>query len=183
MKILFINACVRKESRTLVLANELLSGLPGEIEELKLIDLNLKPLDERRISSRLKDEHEQVLAKEFANADIIVIAAPLWDLSFPALLKLYVENISIGGITFKYTENGIVGLCKAKKLYYVSTSGGTFIPNFGYEYIKALSNVMFGIKEVLHFEAEGLDVWENNIEDILNDAIIKIEDHFTEEKE
>jgi FMN-dependent NADH-azoreductase len=183
MKILFINACVRKESRTLVLANELLSGLPGEIEELKLVELNLKPLDEQRINSRLINEDEQVYAKQFAAADIIVIAAPMWDLSFPALLKLYVENITIKGITFKYTETGIVGLCKAKKLYYISTSGGSFVPDFGYEYIKALSNVMFGISNVEIFKAEGLDIWGNNVEEILDSAIIKIEDHLLNVKE
>ena len=49
MKILFINACVRKESRTLLLANELLSGLRGEIIEVFLPSLNLKPLDEKMI--------------------------------------------------------------------------------------------------------------------------------------
>lgn len=175
MKILFVNACVRKDSRTILLARELLSNLNGEITEIFLPSLDLKPLTEEKITSRLTNSNEQVLAKQFSEANIIVIAAPMWDMSFPALLKLYVENICIKGVTFKYTENGIKGLCKCKKLYYVSTSGGQFIYNFGFEYIKALSNIMFGIKEVELFTAEGLDIWGNDQSKIIDEAIKKIE--------
>ena len=182
MKILFINACVRKESRTFKLATELLAGLNGEIQTVNLEDLDLKPLNEERISKRLTDEKEQVLAKQFAGSDIIVIAAPMWDLSFPALVKLYIENISISGVTFKYTEKGIVGLCKAKRLYYISTSGGAFVPNFGFEYIKALSNVMYGIDDVKLFNAEGLDIWGNNVESVLSEATKKIEEYIKTSK-
>ena len=181
MKILFVNACVRKESRTLLLANELLAGISGEIDEIHLPSEGLMPLTEERITSRLNNLEEQKYAKQFAEADTIVIAAPLWDLSFPSILKVYVENICISGITFKYTEHGIVGLCKAKKIYYVSTAGGVDYPDFGFNYIKTLANMMFGIKEVVRFSAEGLDVWGNNIEQILETTIEKIEEHTKKE--
>ena len=181
MKILFINACVRKESRTLLLANELLSGLRGEIEEVHLPSLNLLPLNEERIAKRTIDPNYQVYEKQFANDDTIVIAAPLWDLSFPAILKIYIENISIGGITFKYGENGPIGLCKAKRILYVSTSGGINYPDFGFNYIKALANMMFGINEVERFSAEGLDVWGNNVEAILEKTIEEIEAYIEKE--
>ena len=48
MKILFINACVRKESRTFKLATELLAGLNGEIQTVCLEELDLRPLNEER---------------------------------------------------------------------------------------------------------------------------------------
>ena len=52
-------------------------------------------------------------ARQFAAADRIVIAAPLWDLSFPAQLKVYLENIYVTGIVTKYSEAGEpVGLCR-----------------------------------------------------------------------
>lgn len=175
MKVLFINACVRKESRTHLLATELLAGINGNIDTLNLIDLDLKPLSEEMINTRLSDPNEQVYAKQFAEADIIVIAAPMWDLSFPALLKLYIENISITGITFKYTETGIVGLCKAKKLYYVSTAGGVFVKDYGFEYIKSLAETLYGIEEVKLYYAEGLDIWGNDVEAILKNTLNKIE--------
>lgn len=54
-------------------------------------------------------------AKEFASADAVVIAAPYWDFSFPAVLKQYLEAITIVGLTFYYTEEGFPkGLCKAE---------------------------------------------------------------------
>ena len=53
-------------------------------------------------------------ARQFAQADEIIIAAPFWDLSFPAVLKSYLEQINVVGITFRYTPEGIPeGLCRA----------------------------------------------------------------------
>ena len=79
------------------------------------------------------------LAKQFKDADEILIAAPFWDLSFPALLKNYIERVSVAGLTFKYTLTGSVGLCKAKRILYFSTCGGfTNGRHLGYEYIKAV---------------------------------------------
>ena len=58
-------------------------------------------------------------------ADIIVIAAPYWDLSFPAQLKDYIERVNAVGVTFDYDQEGIpYGLCRAKKLVYITTAGG-----------------------------------------------------------
>ena len=44
-EILFINACIRTDSRTLELAHHVLAQLPGETEEVKLYEANLSPLD------------------------------------------------------------------------------------------------------------------------------------------
>lgn len=182
MKILFINACAREESRTLILAKELLLGLPGQIEEVNLFEIDLKPLNAKRIVTRLIDSKEQVYAKQFAQADIIVIAAPLWDLSFPSVLKVYIENITISGITFKYTDIGPKGLCNAKVLYYVSTSGGNYVKDFGYEYVKSLCNVLFGIKNTECFTADRLDIYGSNISEILENSIEEI-NTYTNKKE
>ena len=129
--ILYVNACVREESRTDRLARKLLRKL-GDFNELKLSDENLKPLNkeslERRTELVLKGQFDNDMfkyARQFAEADIIVISAPFWDLSFPAILKTYLENIYITGLVSKYDINGVpVGMCKASKLYYVTTAGG-----------------------------------------------------------
>ena len=92
-KILFINACVRKNSRTLELTRCILDKLSGEICEINLEQENLKPLDgnvlekrERLVSENDFSDEMFRYAKKFADADTIVIAAPYWDLAFPALL-------------------------------------------------------------------------------------------------
>ena len=116
------------------------------------------------------------LARQFAEADTIVIAAPYWDLSFPAALKQYIEKINVLGITFEYTAEGYpMGLCKADKLYYVMTAGGNYVPEeFGYGYIKALAENFYGIKEVKLIKATGLDIYGNDPEKIMAEAVNSI---------
>ncbi|MGN1131225.1 MAG: NAD(P)H-dependent oxidoreductase [Ruminococcus sp.] len=177
-KVLHINCCPRKESRTKRLADALLQKL-GDYEELKLYDEKIIPLNEERLEHRTAliekgnyNDESFKYANQFADADIIVISAPFWDLSFPSILKIYIENIYVTGIVSKYSDNGSpLGLCKAKKLYFVTTSGGPFDERFGYEYIRALALEYFGIKDVALIKAEMLDIDGNDAEKILLDAI------------
>jgi FMN-dependent NADH-azoreductase len=177
-KILFINACVRPNSRTLELANYVLTRLLGVVEEIKLYEkelppLTLKELDIRDKSAKKKDFSSDIfnLAKQFSSADVIVLAAPYWDLMFPAVVKNYFENITVNGLTFAYGENGIpYGLCKAKKLIYVTTSGGPIVYNFGFDYITALAKCFYGITEVQFVSAQGLDVYGANVSKIIEEA-------------
>ena len=171
MSTLFINACIRPESRTLKLAKELLSKLEKETgapaEVLNLEDKNLRPLSNADIAKRDKaaatgDFSDPFFrhAKQFAEADIIVMAAPYWDLSFPALVKLYFEAITVCGIVFRYTPEGYPqGLCKAKKFYYVTTSGGYIGEfDFGFQYARAVATKLYGIPEAECIKKEGLDI-------------------------
>ena len=107
MSVLFINACVRENSRTLVLAKKILSDISGEITEVDLNRQELAPLKRELLEKRENliksgDMNDPIFdhARQFANADEIVIAAPFWDLSFPAILKAYMERITVSGITF-----------------------------------------------------------------------------------
>ena len=179
-KILFVNACVRKESRTRYLARQVLSRLEGMITEVKPAAITKPIVSERFILSRNDATARRVFsdsayapAKQFAEADIIVIAAPYWDLSFPAILKAYFEQINVVGLTFEYTEDGRPqGLCKAQRLIYVTTSGGPIISDeYGYSYIKALAQTFYGIQDVSQVKAEGLDVIGANVEEILKKAL------------
>ena len=175
-KILFINACVRPCLRTLELAKTLLQRLKGEILEVRLQEMPMAALDlnglEKRDQAAQKNDFSDPVftaAKQFAAADIIVIAAPYWDLMFPATLKTYLENITISGITFRYSEQGRPeSLCKAKALHYVTTSGGFIGQNdFGFSYVEALAQNFFGISEIHRYAAEGLDIFGADVETIL----------------
>ena len=182
-KILFVNACVRESSRTLELAECVLNTLSGEREEVDLYKIALSPLDAEGIEAREKASSANdfsdpafKLAAQFAKADIIVIAAPYWDLMFPAVVKNYFESVTVSGLTFVYGENGIPkGLCKAKRLIYVTTSGGPIIHNFGYEYAAALAKSFYGIGEVRCISAQGLDIKGADVENIMNSAKKSIE--------
>lgn len=163
-KILFINACVRENSRTLILTKEVLKKLNGEIREVNLEKEAIRPLNGKRLKKRDRLIENGELgnrmfrfAKDFAEADKIVIAAPFWDLSFPSLVKIYFEAIMVAGITFKYTSGKPEGLCRAKSLKYITTSGGPVFEDFGYTYVKSLSENFFGIEDVSCCRAENLD--------------------------
>lgn len=177
MKILFVNACVREQSRTLGLARRLLSRIPAEVTEIHLEQAPVGPLTRDSLAERDRLLSEGKLtdasfdwARQFAQADCIVIAAPYWDFGFPALLKIFLERITVAGITFRYDGGRPVGLCKAKKLFYVTTAGGPVLCDFGYPYVKSLAQNLYGIGETICIRAENLDIDGADIVSILERA-------------
>lgn len=185
MKVLFVNACVRStDSRTYQLCKDYIAKLPedAQVVEVNLDEAGIKPLDKELLKRRdallaLKNFDDPMFsyAKQIMEADHVIIGAPYWDLSFPALLKIYLEQCSVTGLTYIYNEKGIPeGQCKAKSLSYITTSGGPIGDfNFGYDYIKGLC-LLFGIPKTHFASAEALDVWGNDIDAIMAGAKEKI---------
>lgn len=130
-KVLYIDCCIRREnSRSKELAEFFIDQLEktGEyvMERLCLMDENLSYfsdgffLQREALLAEGKFDHPRFrYAHRFAAADKIVIAAPFWDLSFPALLKVYIENLCVDGITFHSDETGLHGLCKADHMVFL----------------------------------------------------------------
>ena len=116
-EVLLVDCCVRREeSRTARLARAFVKGLDEAQYTVSVIrpdEERMRPLTRESLRERDRLLAEGALgrprfdyAKQFAGADVVVFAAPFWDMSFPALLKIYVENISVEGITFRTTEQG-----------------------------------------------------------------------------
>ena len=177
--LLYINACCRTDSRTARLAKRLISRLDDTVSEVRTGELRFPVMEESFLNRRdcavaAQDFSDPLFAlgKEFSAADAIVIAAPFWDLSYPASLKQYFEQINIPHVTFYYDDQGVPrGLCKAKKLYYVTTAGGPiFNAEYGYGYIRELAQSFYGIPDVRMIKAEGLDIIGADIEGILREA-------------
>ena len=177
---LFINACVRRDSRTRLLADELLKRWDEPVEEVCLETLSFPVVDEAYITKRSALHAEGAfqdpiydLARQFASADRIVIAAPYWDLSFPASLKQYIELINANGVTFYYTPEGYPkSLCRASQLFYITTAGGNFVPEeYGFGYIKALAQNFYGISDVQLILAKGLDIEGADVEKIMQKSM------------
>lgn len=189
--ILWIDACVRKESRTRLLAEHVLSKLEGTVTKVDLDKEKIQPLTGNALAERSKKAEEGAFtdpvfryALQLKDADEIVISAPYWDLSFPAVLKTYLEAINIVGLTFCYTEdNRPVSMIKAKRLIYITTAGGEIVsdePGFGY--VRLVMNEFYGVCEFLYFKAENLDIIGSDPEDILNETRKEIDRTFLEEK-
>lgn len=174
MKLLFVNCCISQRgenSRTLSLARAFLEAFraahPGaEIETVRPETL----LTLRHFGPEMLNDRDALagvgawdapvfdLARQFRAADRIVVAAPFWDLSFPAALRTYIEYISANGLTYHYEADGCHGDCRAERLAYL-TSGGDVEreDSLGVLYWRQLC-AMFGIGQFDYVFAGGLDI-------------------------
>ncbi|MBQ5928058.1 MAG: NAD(P)H-dependent oxidoreductase [Oscillibacter sp.] len=169
MKLLFVDCCISqrgKESRTLALAKAYIDAFRAahpdwEVERADPMDLpplTAEFLDDRDTRKGEFSAPMFAAARQFQSADSIVVAAPYWDLSYPAQLKTYIEHISANGLCYHYTEQGCQGDCKAEKLVYL-TSGGDFEgeDSVGVLHWKQLCK-MFGIETFTYVFAGGMDI-------------------------
>jgi len=191
MKILYVDCCISQKSsgsRTSRLCNAFLDGAkksnPGlETEHLDLKNMVLSPftvpmLNERDALSQEGKFDDEIfaLARQFRDADGIVVGALFWDLIFPAQLRIYLEHIFANGVTYFYDDKGPHGKCKARWLVYL-TSGGDFAQEFsiGIEYWKQVSQ-MFGIRKFYDLFADGLDADPEHMQKYLDAACKKAAD-------
>ena len=183
-KVLFIDCCIRREhSRSKALADHFIGELQKkeeyEIETLCLMDENLSYFSEgfflqrERLLEQGNFDHPRFrYAHQFAAADKIVIAAPFWDLSFPALLKVYIENLCVDGITFHTDEQDLHGLCKADHMVYLTARGGIYKDSDmeqGSRYLEQMAG-FFGIEKYDCVAAEGLDIGAWPVEELMDQA-------------
>ena len=182
---LYIDCCIRGEqSRTKRLAEAFLA-VYGAREDVALTRLTLmdEPLipfsngffwQREGLLERGELDHPRFrYAHQFQQAQRIIIAAPFWDLSFPALLKVYIENLCVQGITFDCGETGTYGVCRAEKMLLLTSRGGALegspMDN-GTKYLSDMAT-FFGIPHFTHVAADGLDLGREPVEAILNRAI------------
>lgn len=86
---------------------------------------NLAPADERTAEQAELAAISDTLIAELQAADTIVISSPIYNFGVPASVKAWADLVARAGTTFKYTENGPVGLLEGKKAYITAASGGT----------------------------------------------------------
>ncbi|NBV01551.1 MAG: FMN-dependent NADH-azoreductase, partial [Burkholderiaceae bacterium] len=84
------------------------------------------PADQLDDAQRSVVAFSNALIAELQAADTIILAAPMYNFSIPSQLKSYFDHVARAGITFKYTEQGPVGLLQNKKVYVMTTRGGFY---------------------------------------------------------
>ena len=183
MKLLFVNACPRLEaSRTLRLARVFLSELTAlrpdvVVTEHCLPRMGLKPIDQAGLmlreplcDDRAWDHPFLRPAVEFQQADAVVIAAPYWDLAFPSMLKVWVENVYVRNLTFRYEHDQCIGLCRGREAVYITTAGSPMGDNdWGAGYMGAVL-ASLGIGGFTEVKAEGIDLEGCDVEVVLRRA-------------
>ena len=174
MKLLFVDCCISQrgaDSRTRALAEAFLQAFrevhpDAQMETVTTENLlALKPFDTAALDERdalasvgAFDAPVFAAARQFREADAVVVAAPYWDMSYPAALKAYIEHISAVGLTYHYEPDGCHGDCKARQLVYL-TSGGDFEreDSVGVVHWRQLCT-QFGIQQFDYVFAGGLDI-------------------------
>lgn len=185
-KVLFVDCCLRGEqSRTKIIADAFLSVLTDNsearvecviLDELPLTALGKREYERREalVAAGKTDDPMFDAAKQFAKADMVVVAAPFWDMGIPAKLKIYFENVSVSGITFKCNETGSLGLCNAERMVYITTRGMDIPDGSVMEqaspYLSALCK-FFGINGFDMLSAYALDVNTDQVDSIVAQAV------------
>lgn len=146
----------------------------------RLGGMRLMPLDgeafarrEALIDRRAFDDPLFAPARDLLRADAVVVAAPYWDLMFPAMLKAYIEHVFIREMTFCYREDECIGLCHASRALYLTTAGSPIgTRDFGAEYLRE-ALAMLGVTGFESVAAEGLDLAGADVDAILAEAARK----------
>lgn len=120
------------------------------------------PEAERNAEQQAVDDFSTRLIDEWRQADLVVIGLPMYNLGIPSTFKAYIDHIARAGETFRYTENGPVGLLKDRKVYVIATRGGSYqgTPlDTQSEYLRHILGLM-GIADLEFIYAEGLNMGE-----------------------
>jgi FMN-dependent NADH-azoreductase len=118
------------------------------------------------------------IVEQYISADKYVFVSPMWNFSFPPVLKAYIDAICIAGKTFKYTENGPIGLLTDKKAIHIQARGGVYSegPAAGFESGHSYMAKIMQFHGVPSFEGifvEGMAAMPDQAESIKEKAIAK----------
>jgi len=170
MTVLRIDSSARFEaSNSRTLTQYLVEQLDGPVEErdlareilpvisaADLIDLHASA-DNERESLQQHLALSNTLISELMAADELVIGLPIYNFGVPSVLKQWIDYICRAGITFKYGENGPVGLTGIKRAFIVTSSGGVSIGSkmdFASGHVEQICRFI-GAEEVIHIDASG----------------------------
>lgn len=148
------------------LSKALVEGLKQDNEQLEVVHRDLSTTELPHFDSSTigqisegKAELADALIEELKQADTVVIGAPMYNFAVPTQLKAWFDHITRAGVTFKYTEQGPVGLLGKKKVIVITTSGGQHAGSSRdavEPWLRTILNFI-GLDQDLHFiRAEGL---------------------------
>lgn len=126
------------------------------------------------VQAELASLADQLLA-EVQQADILVVAAPMYNFGVPSTLKAWIDFIARAGVTFRYTKNGSEGLLHNKTVYIVTTRGGVHkeqVTDLQVPYLQTYFNFL-GITDVRIIYAEGINMGQRDQSIALAEKAIK----------
>ena len=144
------------ENPSKITIRDLANGIPF-IDE-NWIKANFTAVDERTSKQHKCLTTSDVLVNELNDADLIVIGLPIYNFGVPAVFKAWIDQVVRSKLTFRYGDNGPVGLVNNKKAYIIIVSGGTKIDSeldFISHYLRHVLSFI-GITDISFIDSSGL---------------------------
>lgn len=154
------------------LAADPVPHLDGE----RFLSFLAKP-EERSAQQQAVVDFSDALIAQIRDADAVVIGLPMYNFGIPSTLKAYFDHIARAGVTFRYTENGPVGLLGGKKVYIFAARGGLYAgtaKDSQTTYVRDFLNFI-GLSDVEFVYAEGLNMGEERKNAALDSAQQQLE--------
>ncbi|MDX1802314.1 MAG: FMN-dependent NADH-azoreductase [Marinobacter sp.] len=132
---------------------------------------------ERSTGQQAVLDYSDALIRELVDADVVVLGVPMYNFGIPSTLKAYFDHIARAGVTFRYTENGPIGLLADRPVYVLAARGGLYAgtPNDSQTpYIRSFLGFL-GLKDVQFVYAEGLNLGDDHKQTALDKAANQID--------
>ncbi|WP_426054661.1 FMN-dependent NADH-azoreductase [Janthinobacterium sp. PSPC2-1] len=183
-KVLYINSSVRNSgSLSRQLSGEFVAKLAAQGASVVERDLAAQPVphlteevmgafftpaEQRSAQAAAAVQLSDTLVDELLAADVLVLAAPMYNFSVPSTLKAWIDHVARAGRTFQYTATGPVGLATGKKAVIFTASGGVYSagPGAAYDYLSTYLRTalgFIGITDIEFVQAEGVAMGEDAV--------------------
>lgn len=143
------------------LSTEKLPAVSGEIAEAKYVLMGGGTLSE---PSQIAWNEIVAYSQRFLTFDYYLISSPMWNFTVPYQLKHYIDVIMQPGILFRFTEQGVEGLVKNKKMFCITSRGsdysqGGYLNQFDFQepYLRSIFG-MAGIQDVTFLNAQPMNI-------------------------
>lgn len=163
-----VNALLDRNPQAEVTVRDLAREPVPHLDAATFTAFATKPED-RTEAQRAAVALSDALIAELHAADVLVLGLPMYNFGVPSTLKAWIDHIARAGETFRYTENGPVGLLPGKQAYVASARGGRYAgtPNdFETGYVRQFLGFI-GIEDVTFVHAEGLALGDDARRDAL----------------
>lgn len=196
MKTLVANYLPRGQySYTKKLVDKFLAAVEGQ--DVEVLDLtkdvpdffmadNLQAyIDRNFMGKALSPQQSNLLAKmdrmieQLKQADIVVMAFPMYNFSLPAIVKAYFDSVMLKGQTWDITQKGYEGFLKGKKALILMASGGVYEGEMAaWEHAATLAEIEFkfmGFSEVRKVLLQGVNKMADKIDEITAQGLQEID--------
>ncbi len=151
--------------------------------QVDYLDLAQQPIPHLTAEILMGQDAEQAalgekILQQYLDADVVVVGAAMYNFGLSSALKAWIDRISVAGKTFKYTENGPVGLAGNKKAYIASSRGGVYGADSPADFQEGLLQTVFGftgVNDVEIIRAEGVNMGAELKDKALADAMAQIQ--------